>query len=101
MLYDPKWTTRTDPHSMESLIEWLEKKPVNGVYWVTNAKTCLLGEYYKDMGFRDYGVRSANTSFISKFGKVAIAWNGPWPASTYGAALERARKIAITSSPVP
>lgn len=98
MLYDPKWEqkteTKADPFSLQSLIAWLEKQPAAGEYNFLNCSGgCLYGLYMQSHGFlQESYLKQAKDFRLLVFEYVAMP--EPW---TFGAALERARKIAAQS----
>ena len=98
---DPKWEqqAKADPFKLETLIAWLEKQPGKKAYNYCDISNCLLSQYFQAQGFD-----AAQTG-----GHGQLAWGSPrqyakWPAEwivipedmprTFGAALERARKLA-------
>ena len=96
MLYDPKWNTKADPHSLSSLVAWLEQQPPEGEYNYVNSDNCLLCQYFRAVGVP---VRSLNSQFYTLpdgttstypklFDRIA---NEGWWVDTFGAALARAR----------
>jgi len=107
MLYDPKWDadTKADPFSLASLIAWLEKQPPGKTYCYTSNGKCMIARYLINLGHKDVHVggsgkwrsdRGRDSWEIAA--KIAI---GSWPDVeqwTFGAALERARKVAAQTS---
>lgn len=102
MLYDPKWEkqTKADPHSLASLIAWLEQQPANGAYCFLDNGGCLMHQYYAAHGFKNFWVggwtvRHANGEGRELFRLTeefkGIASDGQ---HTFGAALKRARRAA-------
>ena len=96
MLFDPKWQTKVDPLTMESLIEWLEKQPAAKQYDFDDCSgKCLYGLYMASHGVawfesgayraRDSGQERSDFC-VRVYYTVATA--KPW---TFGAALKRAR----------
>ena len=98
MLYDPKWETevKADPFSLESLIAWLEKQPVDKVYDFNDCGGgCLLEQYAAAMGIPDECGRYGKLDDLFDRGvsprhRPAIAVQKPW---TFGAALARAKAV--------
>ncbi len=92
MLYDPKWEkTKPDPHSMQSLIAWLELQPPHTSYnWECTDGGCLIGLYSDAVGCNFFACHSA---FFNRDDDLSVAAQKP---HTFGAALERARAI-VTS----
>jgi len=43
--------TKADPFSLETLIAWLEKQPLEGKYYFFSTHNCLLARYFKAQGF--------------------------------------------------
>jgi hypothetical protein len=98
VLYDPKWEVeiRSDPFSLESLIEWLEKQPSDEIYCYTEPGGCLLSQYFYAAGFGtvnmgpedfDYGETFQHRAKLPRhFDDIAQGWS-----RTFGAALCRAR----------
>lgn len=105
MLYDPKWEVKTkaDPFTLEALIAWLEKQPRRKEYCYTDHGRCLIGQYLSYIGydkvhvFSDdlflHGDREARNPLPSIFNKIALA-----SPRTFGAALDRARKVQALQS---
>ena len=101
MLFDPKWEVKADPFSLESLIAWLEKMPADGTYNYISNGNCLLAQYLRSSGHRrvsvdgySYYIEGTKQRISPTFRDIAmpeISWCF-W-RSTYGAALERARKL--------
>lgn len=105
MLYDPKWEkteTKADPLTTKALIAWLEQQPADKEYCYTEPGSCLLAQYLHHVfGFEvlidrhsfdlfdgdNHVVRSAAPP--TDWADIAIA-----RPRTFGAALERARKLA-------
>lgn len=52
MLYDKKWDRQVDVHSIDNLIEWLERQDPTEPYCYLSHGRCLLGQYYAAMGFK-------------------------------------------------
>lgn len=93
MLYDPKkWKTPADPFSLDSLTAWLEKKPRHAWYVKFPITACGITQYLRDCGFADAYRRSGRMSIFGTFGTV-FGLGNRWPFETYGAALDRARKL--------
>lgn len=96
MLYDKKWDKHQDPFSLNSLINWLEIKPVNEAYDYTSCCKCLLAQYFTDMGFENAHLNSLYVNHTEAKGTLlpdgfnAIAQELP---HTYGAALSRANSL--------
>lgn len=103
MLYDPKWEkqseTKADPFTLVAVIAWLEKQPPDKSYDWMAVHGCLACQYFQSLGHDapwgnshaivDGGYR---TPFGGSKNYHAIAGAVPW---TFGAALERARKLAV------
>lgn len=90
MLFDPKWEKpKTDPHSLDAVMAWLEQQPADQEYDWFDIKGCLACRYLQFLGESEPW---ANGSYRELFGTIEtyhqIAGKWPW---TFGAALERAR----------
>ena len=98
MLYEKRWEKpeiKADPFSLESLVAWAEKQPAEKEYdfWCDH---CYLAQYFEDHGFKIQMIGTGTVTF--KRGKMrdlpphfnSIAMTKP---HTFGAALERARKV--------
>src|SRR6266436_3273472 len=93
MLYDPRW--KKNDLSLAGLIAWLETKPPDEEYNFTCSQgCCLIAQYMRAQGVKwDYPA-----GYTEAIGKIAqgpwqnfsVANQFPW---TFGAALERARKM--------
>lgn len=100
MLFDPKWEVKADPFSLESLIAWLEKMPVDGEYSWDDGTECLLGQWLRTLDPKIeckfntgnlylYEVHGQPVD-LAKFETIAKLH---YDRDTFGAALERARKM--------
>jgi hypothetical protein len=94
MLYNPQWKVRTAPFSLENLIAWLETQPQEKSYnWHDCSGRCLIGQWVRSLGaIGDGWAKAYNTVAPSIRHEIAM----PIP-HTFGAALMRARKLAVTS----
>jgi hypothetical protein len=103
MLYDPKWgrnrRARTrDIHSLQSLINWLEKQPADIVYDYGDTQECMLCQYFRAMKVNLFLVDKTYYKVWTMFGGTKsiplpycfddISCGG---IHTFGAALQRAR----------
>jgi hypothetical protein len=84
--------------SLHSLIHWLEAQPAERSYEYTAPDRCALAQYLKDLG---YSVLDSSIDFGPEpqsddegFWLYEIVRTQPW---TFGAALARARKTALTA----
>jgi hypothetical protein len=97
MLYNPNWSeTKTDPFSLGSLIAWLERQPRSIHYEYICGGTCLLAQFFQAHGYSNIlvgGFRVLLDDIMCElpawFNDIAIS-----EPHTFGAALERARKVA-------
>jgi hypothetical protein len=96
MLYDKRWEkpeVKADPFSLESLIAWLERQPADGRYdWANCNGRCLVGLYVAAHGIpwkTLFDVKEDGYDILVGPDRN-IAIDEPW---TFGAALERARKV--------
>jgi hypothetical protein len=103
MLYDKRWEkpeVKTSGH-MYRLVSWLEKQPANKAYDYTNPINCGYAQY-----LRSYGIFAAVSPWVWVgfwLGIIPVAWRIPPGVDdllndgnileTFGAALERARKV--------
>jgi hypothetical protein len=99
-------TIETDLFSLESLIAWLEKQPKCKEYCYADNGVCLIGQYLSTslgcevlVGSRDFCRLSPGGEdygrdeyFPDVFHDIAQGY-----PHTFGAALDRARKSALTS----
>lgn len=100
MLYDKRWDakveTNVDVLKLETLIAWLEKQPATEKYDYNNCNgRCLYGQY-----LTHHGVSWKEELKHTKLGDPRsdfrdyvyehVACEKPW---TFGAALDRARKL--------
>ncbi len=98
MLFNPNWKKeqKYDVHSIESLIQWLEDKDPSEDYAYTNNRHCLLAQYYKAKGFKRVAV-DAHSLYHGIFNWTRLPYNFDWVGlghpRTFGAALQRARKL--------
>lgn len=96
MLYDKRWDAKVkaDPHTLESLIAWLEKQPAAKRYQFMNCSgRCLYGQYLEAMGHSyeaETKLWSGRRYLFRSFVYEEIA--GLYPC-TFGAALARARAL--------
>jgi hypothetical protein len=98
MKHDPEVKTKSEPLTVEAFIRWLEINPVDREYEWHDVEGCLLCLYLREV----FGVQSPageTWNGVGGFGKntlngdfkyFAICGEKPW---TFGAALERARKL--------
>lgn len=88
--------TKADPFSLESLIAWLGKQPATREYTWVDCRECLIGQYAQTLGYKDAGdIPSAAYEELEGISRNANCNNAvafPLP-HTFGAALERARKL--------
>lgn len=96
MFFDPgtKTETKADPLSLDSLIAWLEKQRAGAVYCYEDHGQCLAAQYNRSID-RDYSAPlcgwppTAEDDFDYR-----LEWIALQKPRTFGAALERARKLA-------
>jgi hypothetical protein len=96
MLYDPKWKVKAKPYiySLPALIAWLELMPPNQRYNFQNPNACAVAQYLKWAGVTDFNLYSWEIE--KRFGKPvanAIYADERREMWTFGAALDRARKL--------
>ena len=105
MLFDPAWKEAKtgDKFSLDTLIAWLERQPVDGTYNYINSNQCLLAKYYTEMygepicvsSYGNHGYASGSArDFPSpdSFWKVAAHINAGFHKDwTFGGALRRAK----------
>jgi hypothetical protein len=103
MLFNPAWKEAKtgDKFSLDTLIAWLERQPVDGTYNYLNGNQCLLAKYYTEMYGEPIWVRSYGNHGPANlprdipspdtFWRVASACggNGEW---SFKDALRRARE---------
>lgn len=103
MLYDKRWDKqleiRPDPLSLAGLIAWLETQPADKKYnWSDCEGGCLIDQYGTAVGHLHIGASGIKLHKIfgkgDGYGKVCSNLSEP---TTFGAALERARKLAASS----
>lgn len=119
MLYDTRWDakveTKADPFKLETLIAWLEQQPAGKEYCYFSNGQCLFAQYFRANGY-PHAEMSGDRLRPGAGGKVRqIPWewdglaqgstivNGDYVdgvprARTFGAALERARKLAVMAN---
>lgn len=106
MFFDPgtKTETKADPLSLTSLIAWLEKRDQSKSYNYGCNGGCLLALYFRAQGFEGAsmgsmtwfyyeGEKSIRMDMPPHFDEIAVG-GGTRLSHTFGAALERARKLA-------
>lgn len=60
MLHNPKWdVANSSIMTVGSLVNWLERKPIDGQYMYSECKGCLLYQYFNDMGMEVHHVDSS------------------------------------------
>lgn len=97
MLYDYKRWERPKADPLKGLISWLETMPANKEYdFFDHEGGCMVGQYMASVGEPWSSVRYEQIVW-SITGerdslKFSIGHDRPW---TFGAALERARALAI------
>lgn len=115
MLYDKRWDkqieTKPEPLSLAGLVAWLETQNPMTTYRYTNIDDCLVIRYVRSLGYKDaWGATGYRPSFnYSPWGILPSIFfmkripvemleiaNGGFYRETYGAALERARKLLTT-----
>lgn len=97
MLYDPKWEkpeTKPDVFSLAGLIAWLETQPGETKYNWYRIRECLFCQYLDAVGVpRQYGIHPDMENIVGGSVEVYHQVGSSWPW-TFGAALDRARKLA-------
>jgi hypothetical protein len=108
VLYDPKWevksepVVKTDPFSLDGFIAWLETKPADGAYEWGDIFNCLMAQYFKARGFKVFSCGGSTFTsregwFIKRLVTRTVLPSFTYTAATrphtFGAALERARKV--------
>lgn len=91
--------TADDPFKLETLIAWAEKQPADKRYdyWCNR---CYFGQYFEAHGHQVRMVGTASVTFNDgetrhfPAGFFDVAFEAP---HTFGAALERARKLSQSS----
>lgn len=98
MLYDKRWDKqiKADPLTIESLIAWLEKRDPKATYRYEDCEGgCLYGQYMAAMGFPWLeACGKSNNTAIGAFESQVYYDVASEKPRTFGAALERARKLA-------
>lgn len=100
MLYNPAWEApvKAKPHpvSLEGLITWLEKQNPDTRYNYTSNSDCLLSRYFRSCGYLRVRCYLDGFHYSLIFFKNIpeemnyVAGDYGW---TYGAALDRARRV--------
>jgi hypothetical protein len=93
---DGEAPVKTDPHSLTSLIAWLETQRPEEKYCYFDHGLCLLGKYYRAHGFANIWIGGATaklsgTEIVLSEAFQDVSSEDP---HTFGAALERARVFA-------
>ena len=103
MLYDKRWDKeiKADPFSLERLIAWLEKQPARRRYCYDDTGKCLLAQWFNFCGKQRFCLGNVTVWFAgeNKCAKIPISLQRtamPKP-HTFGAALKRARAMAVSS----
>jgi len=85
--------------SLDSLIAWLESKEPKERYDYMSIIDCLLAQYFTEVGGYKNVKITCGTVWRGRWTKLPSAFNevsfGPRRNWTFGAALKRARKIAL------
>lgn len=83
-------------YSVEALIKWLETKPADEPYDWIDADHCLLGQWCASKGLEGQVLhdKSCNLGENDTFYEIALKHV---TRNTFGAALKRARRLAVTS----
>lgn len=92
MLYDKRWDKKlkTDPHTVEAFIAWLEKKPAGEKYnWVC-INGCVVAQYRRFV-HKQFPWPVLDDMLGSDAAHRLIGSPKPW---TFGAALKRARALS-------
>lgn len=103
MLYDPKWELPDLTYSgvsLRGIIAWLETKPARESYCYTNPRACAAAQYKQSLGATGDDVIVKLSYRIPADAPGIWLWNivAPEP-QTFGAALERARKVMASLTP--
>lgn len=87
-----------NPLSLEGLIAWLEKQPAETTYHYMNTDDCLFCRYLRVCGFplNSMGGDYWRDNDGNKHALPKELQEVPLGATTYGAALERARQLAMS-----
>ena len=103
-----------NPLSTEALVAWLEKQPADQAYDYDNCQECLFGQYLAHIGFNvalghvyisgtdAAGKRIVRTlpkgwHHIARAGRIEHIGRPPPPEWTFGKALERAKKLLVST----
>ncbi|HWV44071.1 hypothetical protein [Pseudorhodoplanes sp.] len=106
--FEQNTETKPDPFKLETLIAWLEKQPADTPYNYECKEHCLLAQYFCALGYRvqsmgpfSFWTDTGNFGLPDGFNDVAVGGedyvSGSNPIEfywTFGAALERARKLS-------
>lgn len=96
MLFDPKWEAETEPTycgvGIAAFMSWLEQQPASKSYWFNDYQRCAVGQYCHSLGIEPPKGFSMDGDVSSQLYGIVR----PMP-HTYGAALERARKLTAVS----
>lgn len=81
------------PLTLVAITQWLETKPPEQEYIWQDPTECVVGHY-----LRDHGSSWGTVAYSDMPNYHEIAGAKPW---TFGAALERAKTLALLPSPAP
>lgn len=102
MLHNKSTGLKPDVMSMESLVDWLEKKPSKETYEYCDHRGCLVAQYLTEQGYQNVFAYSMGSfshgrideyndaKFPKAFDDVAVV-----EPRTFGAALGRAKAKAL------
>jgi len=79
--------------TVEDLVKWIENQPPDKRYDWTTAGSCLLGQWCKSKGLKGPALRNKSIELGHDDDFYRIALSG-YPF-TFGAALDRARSLAL------
>jgi hypothetical protein len=103
MLYDKRWEKANQATDytldLRDLVLWLEKQPAKKRYCYMDDARCLFGKYFRHLGFKDIEVGGTGFSHSGTGGRriemtIAVQDIPADHPRTFGAALERAKKLS-------